>query len=249
MTEPRRRILLATDFDGTVASVVPPTANTQWHPLARSVLERLAQHDEVTLAIVSGRALQELYNYTGGLRCYRAGSFGAEIDTPAGLVLERSIAPEVTIPHALTVAFARDGVAIDRKPHSFSLHWRNAGMSRAHPVLARFTEWAAQNEFEIFDCRGVLEAVRTGVDKVTALRRIANHVRPATVIFAGDDIPDIAAVAWAASRGFGFFIISAEVPNAPSGCVAVSSSSELWMRIRETVVSLLSAPLKDQPCR
>lgn len=235
----RPRILLATDFDGTAATVIPPATHATWHPLARSTFADFAQREEVALAIISGRALLDLYTCTSGLRCYRGGSFGAEIDTPTGAILDRIVAPNVRVPDRLVRDCARAGVTIERKPHGAALHWRSAGIAREHPTTTRFTEWATRAELAILESRGVLEAVRPGIDKLTALRRIAAHVQTPVVIFAGDDVPDVGAATWAATQGFGFFVLRDDLDQAPPGCVALSSPAELWTVVRETVVSLL----------
>ena len=122
-------LLIALDFDGTIAPIVPHPDDAQLIPRARPILEALAQRADTEIALISGRSLRDLRERIGIRDVYYAGNHGLEIEgpelqdtIPAALELQprvqnalRAIEQEVG---------AINGVFIENKQLSLSVHYR-----------------------------------------------------------------------------------------------------------------------------
>jgi trehalose-6-phosphatase len=230
------RLLLASDLDGTVlphhaCSVGEP----RWYPPALRLFQDLGERSDVALALISGRPLDELYVWSRDVCCYRAGSFGAEIDGPDAAPLLRSARVRAHAPATVRASAGRAGLLLERKPHGYALRGNIASL-RARPVVASFTAWALDNGFQILHLRGAVEAVPKGIEKRIALAWIARATCAAVVVFAGDDASDAHAAAWAATRGYGF-CLSRQISI--DGYVPIRTIPALWRHVRTLCTSIL----------
>src|SRR5215469_5055340 len=73
------QILLALDYDGTLAPIVDDPKDAAVPPETRRVLARVAAADRCTLAIVSGRSLSDLKSRIG-VDAILAGNHGLEVE-------------------------------------------------------------------------------------------------------------------------------------------------------------------------
>src|SRR6195952_985583 len=113
------RLLVASDFDGTLAPLVDRPADARPLPRAADALIALAELPSTEVALVSGRALATLREYSGmPSAVHLVGSHGAEFDTGGG---ERSDSGNVPgfaleIDEALlaTITSELDAIAADR---------------------------------------------------------------------------------------------------------------------------------------
>ena len=78
-------MLIAADFDGTLAPIASSPAAAQMSPGARQVLAGLAAHPDVTLAVLSGRGLRDLGRKVS-LPVILAGNHGLEIGGPGAVL-------------------------------------------------------------------------------------------------------------------------------------------------------------------
>jgi len=135
-----RRILLLLDFDGTLAPIVESPGLAKLPEQTRSLIIKLNQEPRVTVAIISGRALSDLRQRIG-LDLIYAGNHGLEIEGP-GLHFQ---APDLS--HArlaldkaasdLAVRLQSvDGVLIENKGASLSIHYRRAAPSSIPVILS-----------------------------------------------------------------------------------------------------------------
>ena len=60
------RLLVASDFDGTLAPIVNNPADARPLPAASAVLRALADLPATTVALISGRSLRDLTALSGG---------------------------------------------------------------------------------------------------------------------------------------------------------------------------------------
>ena len=122
-------MLIALDFDGTIAPIVPHPDDAQMLPQARSVLHRLAERSDTEIALISGRSLADLRRRIGIDDVYYAGNHGLEIHGPDlddivdGAV---DLVPRVQDCFQTLVAGVGDipGVFIENKHLSLSVHYR-----------------------------------------------------------------------------------------------------------------------------
>src|SRR5690606_13047178 len=75
-------MLLALDFDGTLAPIVPQPHQATLLPGARRAIQRLLDRADTRIAIVSGRALADARERVGLKGLYDASNHGLGIDRP-----------------------------------------------------------------------------------------------------------------------------------------------------------------------
>src|SRR5690606_22921533 len=141
-----RRLLVALDFDGTLAPEVDSPEAARALPEAREAVERLHALASTRVALVSGRALDSLIHVSQAPDDVRlVGSHGIELrlDSPDDRLSLDTAEPEPVdvLREVLTrVADGIDEVWVESKPAGFALHTRLAteeNSRRAHLVALR----------------------------------------------------------------------------------------------------------------
>ncbi|HVT45840.1 MAG TPA: trehalose-phosphatase [Thermoanaerobaculia bacterium] len=233
----RGRLLLATDFDGTIAGIRDDPAEVVIEAEAYDLLSVAADSEAIDVAIVSGRDLSDLSSRTRNLRALLAGSHGLEIADPAGALI-RSAAPSSESPPPDWIDQARTaGLRLELKKYGMAVHWRGVdGIDRDHTLIERFAEWARHRGLELIDGRLVLEARLAGANKEGALRFLAERTGCERLVYAGDDLTDLLPLRWAAGIGRAIFVSSAERPEAlPGGVETVRGLDDLLAVFREEI--------------
>ena len=178
-----RQILLASDFDGTLAPIVPRPEAAEAMPANLTMIQRLIELG-VHVAVISGRATHDL-RFRLPLSATRifgengmGGSTEAERDNLARFNKK-----------AKRLVAKMAGVWIERKPGSVSFHYRNA--PDAGPALLAAVAPLA-DAFGLVATRGrmVIEAAPGRSDKSRAMAVLIAGLQPKVVIYAGDDEPD-----------------------------------------------------------
>lgn len=196
-----RHALIASDFDGTLAAIVPEPADARGYPGAASALKALARKVG-TVAIITGRPAADAVELggfadVGGLIVL--GHYGAErwqdgkltaIPVPDGVAAVRA-----ALPGTLAEAKAPEGTHIEDKGTSLAVHTRQAAdphgtLERLRDPIARL---AAETGLTVEPGRLVLEIRPEGIDKGAALRRLVDERGARSVLFCGDDLGDLAA--------------------------------------------------------
>ena len=224
-------VLVALDFDGTLAPITPHPEDAR--PLAgvHQVL-RDVRATGAALAVVTGRSVSSLLRVSGfgaipgiviygthGAERWQAGSLRAAA-APPGLEELRERLP------GLVAGIARDpDVWVENKSLSLVVHARLT----AYPdrVLERLREpvsaAAAAAGLGVRPGREVLEICLPGIDKGTAVRELLGTDR-AAVLYAGDDVGDLDAMvavnAWAERAGRPGFTVAVGPGDGPLAGVA-----------------------------
>ena len=204
LAEPRAA-LVALDYDGTLAPIVEDPTQAYAHPQAPGVLARLAPLVG-RVAILTGRpagVAVELGGFAGveGLEdLVVIGHYGRERwSASTGEVSSPPPPPGLAsaaqrLPDVLTAADTA-GAYVEDKGGALAVHVRRLPDPQA--ALARLreplTKLAEDCELALEPGRMVLELRPRGSDKGSALRALAGEVGAATVVFAGDDLGDLAA--------------------------------------------------------
>jgi trehalose 6-phosphate phosphatase len=204
--------LVALDFDGTLAPISPHPEDARPVAGADQVLRGI-RATGATLAVVTGRSVVSLLRVSGfgaipGIVIY--GTHGAErweagtlraAPPPPGLEELRGRLPR------LVASLVREPeVWIEDKSLSLVVHARlTADPERVLEQLRKPVEEAATAVgLGVRPGREVLEIGLPGIDKGTALRELLGE-EPAAVLYAGDDVGDLDAVAevnaWAGRSG------------------------------------------------
>jgi trehalose 6-phosphate phosphatase len=197
------RALIATDFDGTLAPIVADPREARADPGAVGALRGLAGVVG-TLAVITGRPAAEAVELGGfesvpglivlghyGLERWQDGALTGPEDLP-GVEAARE-----RLPGVLAEAGAPDGVWIEDKGSAVAVHTRRT----ADPVgeLAALKEplagLAADVGLVVEPGRLVIELRPPGMDKGAALTALVAERKAGPVLFAGDDLGDLAAFA------------------------------------------------------
>lgn len=185
------RLLVASDFDGTLA----PLAARPWlavpEPAACAALVDLAALAATEVAVVSARTLEDLGRQIGDVPGVRLlGSYGTETaDGPVGLT-----DAEMRRWTQLVVAFERlatghEAAWVERKALGVALHTR--GMTDSEPLLRRAAAEAGDvAEVQVVRGSEVVEAVVRPVSKGWVVDDLARRLRADATIFLGDDHAD-----------------------------------------------------------
>ncbi|MEO3750722.1 trehalose-phosphatase [Streptomyces sp. B6B3] len=207
------RALVAADFDGTLAPIVPDPAQARAHPDAVPALGRLAGRVG-TVAVVTGRPADVVVRL-GGLDGHPElagltvlGAYGAERwDAATGELHKPPPHPGIATARAeLPGILGRTGASVEDKGGALAVHTRRApdpagAFAELREPLAGL---AARLDLALEPGRMVLELRPPGMDKGEALTALVRETGARSVLYAGDDLGDLAAFeAVAALRGSG----------------------------------------------
>lgn len=198
--------VIALDFDGTLAPIVPDPEQARAHPDAVAALAALAPKVH-SVAVVTGRPAAVAVRYGGfagvpGLeRLTVLGHYGAERwDAATGEVTAPDAHPGVAavraeLPAVLDRARAGQGAWIEDKGRAVAVHTRRAADPQAtfDALRAPLTDLAARHGLIVEPGRMVLELRPPGMDKGVALRQYVIDSAAGAVLYAGDDLGDLPA--------------------------------------------------------
>jgi len=202
------RAVLAFDFDGTLAPIVPDPDRARAHPDAVPALAAVAPK-VASVAVVTGRPAgvavrQGGFAGTPGLEhLVVLGHYGAERwDARTGTVTAPAPHPGVAavraeLPGFLDEIGAWRGTWIEEKGRALAVHTRRAEDPQAAFEALRepLAELAARHGLIVEPGRLVLELRPPGMDKGAALLEYVREIGAEAVLYAGDDLGDLAAFA------------------------------------------------------
>ena len=188
-------LLIALDFDGTLAPLIIDPEQSRMIPEARAALDALTEVPNVQIALVTGRAIDSIVQVADPHPSwFLVGSHGVEVVTPEERPSYRTpdrVSQDVIAGFDDIVA-RFPGTRKEIKPFGVALHTRGVEDS-----LARAAEQAAHTFCEewggdlvVRTGHGIVECatqVATKGDGITALVR---NISPAATLFAGDDVTD-----------------------------------------------------------
>lgn len=192
------RLLVALDFDGTLAPLVDRPEDARATDRGRTAMERLVALPDTRVAIVSGRALASLGEVASPPEgTLLSGSHGVELQLDAGVVhidlldVERAALAQLTDLVERIAADAPDAW-VEHKPAGVALHTRrlapNAGV--ALQQAAREQVLAALPGLTVRSGKSVIEFAVRSSDKGESLTRLRQHVGASAVVYLGDDVTD-----------------------------------------------------------
>lgn len=184
------RLLITSDFDGTLAPIVNNPADARPLRDAAKALVALSELPGISTALISGRALEVLRDLSGmPAAVHLVGSHGAEFDSgfthPIDRALLDTIAGELQ-----AIAASRPGVTVELKPASVALHVRNAEPAVADSALLQAHAASKAWDAELTEGKAVLEFAVITTDKGEAIDILRDEHKASTVIYFGDDVTD-----------------------------------------------------------
>ncbi|MBL8843676.1 MAG: trehalose-phosphatase [Planctomycetes bacterium] len=187
-------LLVASDFDGTVAPLAARPELAVADPQALAALTALAQLPQTHVAIVSGRPLAELERLAADPAFLRCGSHGAERGRHRGAASLDAAARErlAQAGEAARRSAARlEGAFVEEKPVGIAFHYRASDATAAATVVAELrAELAGLAGGRLIDGAAVLECTFGDSDKGRALRELRQRVGATAILFLGDDATD-----------------------------------------------------------
>ncbi|MER6674521.1 trehalose-phosphatase [Streptomyces sp. NPDC000983] len=202
------RAVIALDFDGTLAPIVPDPDRARAHPDAVPALAALAPK-VAAVTVVTGRPAGVAVRNGGfagvpGLEhLVVLGHYGAERwDAATGTVTAPEPDPGVAavraeLPGVLDGVGAWHGTWIEEKGRALAVHTRRASDPQAAFEALRdpLTALATRHGLIVEPGRMVLELRPPGMDKGVALLDHLRERDAASVLYAGDDLGDLPAYA------------------------------------------------------
>lgn len=189
---------LACDYDGTLTPIVDTPEQAHLPMRSRRALESLAARDDVRVAILSGRRVDELKRQIPVPGMFLAGSSGLETMTEDG---ERHVhlRPEQAIPTELRSSLETwcqrfPGSWVEDKQVSFALHYRAvaADLQPAFGAGVRRRARPFKNQAQLVHGKRVFEVMPAITwNKAEALRQwLGDNGTDSSLLYFGDDTND-----------------------------------------------------------
>jgi trehalose 6-phosphate phosphatase len=184
------RLLVTSDFDGTLAPIVNNPADARPLAAAAAALVALADLPSTATALISGRALDTLRSLSSMPdSVHLVGSHGAEFAT--GFVHDIDKSMLQTIFDTLNLIAAESpGATVELKPASVALHVRNASPAEAEAAVKRARDESTSWDAELTEGKAVLEFAVISTDKGEAVDILRQQHDADVVVFFGDDVTD-----------------------------------------------------------
>lgn len=223
-----KRLFLLLDFDGTLVEIASAPSQAIPRPETLTCLETLAKTPGISVAIVSGRPVENLQNLIGSRRLFYVGTHGVVILTPRGKRLvdplgRKVIAAIASLKAGLSPSLKKTpGIFLENKDFSFALHFRLAKRELARRAVEEFNRAVnvCQEEgfpLEILRGKEMVEAKPAGVHKGKAVTTLLDRYgRGALPIYIGDDVTDEDAFQSLGARGISILVAENPRPTAAS---------------------------------
>lgn len=216
-----RRVLLCTDFDGTLVTFTGVPSETQLPIEMRELLTCLAELDELHLAIISGRRFQELSKLVPVEGVTLAGNHGLKIRFRDGTVYEPEIGKDLKKTIAL---FNKDiqerfgdkeGIIIENKSFGLALHYRQYDGDEGKVKDEFYEIWKNHNfpALEVIEGAKLLEIRPANWNKGDVIQLLQEKWGGRPTIYLGDDTTDEDAFRVLQGQELGFPILVSRDEN------------------------------------
>ncbi|MGO1051183.1 trehalose-phosphatase [Crossiella sp. CA198] len=188
------RLLVACDYDGTLAPIVADPERARPLPESVNALRSLAALPATTIAVISGRALRDLATLSRlPAEVHLVGSHGSEFDVGFVHELDAAAKDRLTRVRRAIEEIVTDapGVHLEFKPASVAVHSRRAEPEVGERVFAAVRQgpctWA---DIQVTEGKAVIELAVIQTDKGHALDVLRHQVAASAAFFIGDDVTD-----------------------------------------------------------
>lgn len=191
-------LLVATDFDGTLAPIREDPDAPLADPESRRALRRLSAHPATVVAVVSGRSISDLRPRVGVPDIVYAGNHGLEIDRGSGRRVHaeaRRLADEIDQACRAVgdVAGPGSGVRVQPKGLTATIHLREAPPGTREGVLSVVEDAVDDTDaIEVSEGKAIVE-LRPAVeqDKGSVIEELADDMPDGwRLVYLGDDDTD-----------------------------------------------------------
>jgi len=244
-----KHFLLFSDYDGTLTPIVATPEQAVLSPDMKVLLGELSSLPRVSLAIISGRALEDIRRLVGIEGIYYAGNHGLEVQGP-GLSWTHPRALEIA---SLIERLSREleerlrkvpGALVEDKGLTLSVHYRlvpEGEEARVKQILdGVVSPWPDRVKVtggkKVYEVRPLLDW-----DKGKAVLKLRELLeREGSLLFyLGDDVTDEDAFKALGDDGIGIFIGPPGVPSHASYFLpTVEEARDFLTRLKEEAVAL-----------
>ena len=188
------QLLVACDYDGTVAPLVDDPMTATPHPETVTALRALAVLPNTDVAVISGRSLRDLAALSRlPDEIHLVGSHGSEFDigfghslTPEQRQLRRRIDVDVT-----AIANDHERITLEHKPAAVAVHYRTVPADERPAVIEAIEQGpAALDGVHLHHGDQVVELLVVDTDKGQALSALRHRLASSAVVFLGDSPTD-----------------------------------------------------------
>lgn len=187
-------LLVASDFDGTIAPIVSDPLAAEADRESIVALRQLATMPQTHVAIISGRALADLARRTADApEAHLVGSHGSEFEPgfAAALADESRLLLARLRMQLAGLADDLPGSLVEEKPAALAFHYRNADTDAAQRVVRRLLAGPARTPgVHVRHGKMVVELSVVSTHKGEALQRLRQRLGASAVLFLGDDVTD-----------------------------------------------------------
>lgn len=181
------RVLLAFDFDGTLAPIVTDRVEAAMRKRTAALFARACAL--YPCAVISGRSRGDVASRLGGAKvAYIVGNHGLE----PGKELETYARETARAAPALVTALAEcQGIDVENKRYSLAIHYRRARRKAAARELIDRAVHALPVRMRTIGGKQVVNVVPCGApNKGEALMQLRSMAEADTAIYIGDDVTD-----------------------------------------------------------
>jgi trehalose-phosphatase len=188
-------VLVALDFDGTLAPLQDDPENSRMLPEAREAVDALTDIDGVHVSLVTGRAFENIMRVANPHPdWFLVGSHGIEVVAPheRDCYASPQLVPEGLLQGFHQIAQDIPGPRIEVKPFGLAIHTRglDADVAEAAEAATRLLcdEWP--DELVMRSGHGILECAVLDRTKGHGLRSLWEALDVDATLFIGDDVTD-----------------------------------------------------------
>ncbi len=179
-------LLVACDYDGTLAAIVDDPASARPDQQAISALRDLAGLPDTFVAVISGRARADLENLMGHIPgALVIGGHGGEW-------ADGAISPQVAALASRLgeVAAEFPGAHVESKPTGAAFHYRQVDPGVAEDAARSAVAAATKLATRVVHGKRVVDFSTTDADKGSALQQLQREISPDVTMYIGDDMTD-----------------------------------------------------------
>lgn len=237
-------LLVVSDLDGTLSPIAARPQLATWVEGAVEVLDRLSRLPQVALAIVTGRALDDVAERTRGIGPFwLVCEHGAVVRDPTGRIAGQALEPRERA--ALDTAAAHlemygHGVYVERKQCSIAVHLRGCVPEvheEALELALDLAEGSPHVRLDVLRGREVIELRPGQPSKRAAVERLLSELSPRAFLVAGDDAPDVPMLSLVQQVPLGrAYLIRSDEGPLPPAWVHTLPSPRAWVRLLACLV-------------
>ncbi|MFB8148111.1 trehalose-phosphatase [Microbacterium sp. NPDC056003] len=247
------RLLIALDFDGTLAPLEDEPMDARMLPAAREAVEAAVGAPDTVVALVSGRSLSDLRviaEHRDDSPLLLAGSHGAEFWIPGeGVVTHDEDPADAALrdelrTHAEQATADLDGVWIEPKRFGFGVHTRKSTAADAAEanlrvdalVSAEAPHWRRRTGHNI------VEYAFRHEGKDSAVAELRARTGASAVLFAGDDVTDEDAL-----KSLGATDLGVHVGSRPTAATLTVADIPAMAELLAVIAAERSAAREENP--